>query len=88
MEVIESNLVTGATTTLGSFVVSAGAPINLNDGLTITFDAETPTFGTFTDSRNGSYAGAVTNPSLESNFIGERGDGEYGIVSVVQGPQA
>ena len=86
VEVFEKNYVTDATISLGSFVVNAGVPINLNDGLTITFDPETPSFGTFTDNGNGSYAGAVNVVSAPGDFEGERGDGTYGVLIKTAGP--
>ena len=86
VEVTERNRVTNAVTTLGSFVVSAGAPITIGDGLNITFAAESPTFGTFTDNSVGTYAGTATVNSAPANFVGERGDGQYGIRITGNGP--
>jgi flagellin len=86
VEVTEHNLVSGVTTTLGSFVVNAGAQITIGDGLDITFDAESPAFNNFTDNKVGSYAGAVGVSSAPTDFVGERGNGQYGLKIVGNGP--
>ena len=89
VEVTERNLVTGVTTTLGSFVVNAGQPITIADGLEITFAAETVTLGALQETDPGaadSYAGNVTIASNASDFIGERGDGSYALEVVNAGP--
>ena len=86
VEVTEKNLVTNVTTTLGSYVVSAATAITIGDGLKITFDAETPSFGVISAATIGTYAGAVTVNSAASDFIGERGDGTYGIRITQKGP--
>ena len=85
VEITELNLSTNTTTVLGSFVVNGNNPIAIADGLSITFDTENPTFSNFT-ANQGTYQGPVSNSSAEIDFIGERGDGQYGIRITDAGP--
>ncbi len=86
VEVTEHNFSTNTTTVLGSFVVNGNNPIAIADDLTITFDQENPTFSNFTANQPGTYQEAVSNSSPEINFIGERGDGQYGVRITNAGP--
>lgn len=90
ISIFEENLVTGAVTTLATFVdVVAGAEIVIADDLKITFDSEMPTFSDVVEVDGGapdSYAGNVTIQSAPIDFVGERGDGTYAVVIDQAGP--
>lgn len=86
VEIAERNLSTNTITVLGSFVVNGNNPITIADGLSITFDTENPAFSNFTANQPGTYQGSASNSSAEIDFIGERGDGQYGIRITDAGP--
>ena len=89
VNITETITFTGATTSLGTFTVSGGNPINIGDGLSITFDTEDTEFDVLTEvdaNPADSYTGAVTVSSAEADFVGERGDGTYAIEITTAGP--